>query len=80
MTIEIPEALRGREAVLRLHQFKFDIVREGGFVRCAVTGRSIPLEELKYWNAEAGEVYIDAQTAHARWVARGGKPGSGTAL
>ena len=28
----------------------FRIVRPGAFVRCAVTGAPIPLEELRYWS------------------------------
>ncbi len=27
---------------------------------CAVTGRRIPLEDLKYWSAERQEAYADA--------------------
>ena len=29
----------------------------GHFVRCAVTGASIPLDELRYWNVEKQEAY-----------------------
>jgi hypothetical protein len=30
----------------------FRVVRPGSFVRCAVTGLPIPLEELRYWIVE----------------------------
>ncbi len=33
------------------------IIRPGHFVRCAVTGASIPLDELRYWNVEKQEAY-----------------------
>ena len=29
----------------------------GAFVRCAVTGAAIPLEELKYWSVDRQEAY-----------------------
>jgi hypothetical protein len=45
----------------------FAILREGSFVRCAVTGTPIPLEELRYWSPELQEAYVDAQTASRRW-------------
>src|ERR1700738_3575043 len=37
----------------------FRVVRPGAFVRCAVTGLPIPLEELKYWSVELQEPYIN---------------------
>src|SRR3984885_16001883 len=30
----------------------FRVVRPGAFVRCAVTGVAIPLEELRYWSVD----------------------------
>ena len=38
----------------------------GGYVRCAVTGREIPLDELKYWSVELQEAYADAATSLKR--------------
>jgi hypothetical protein len=35
-------------------------VTPGAFVRCAVTCRIIPLEELRYWSVELQEAYVDA--------------------
>jgi hypothetical protein len=35
----------------------FRIVRPGAFVRCAITGQAIPLDELRYWNVERQEAY-----------------------
>ena len=43
------------------------IIRPGRFVRCAVTGNPIALEELLYWSVELQEAYADATTAHTRW-------------
>ncbi len=33
----------------------FRVVRPGAFVRCAVTGAAIPLEELRYWSVDLHE-------------------------
>ena len=45
------------EAELKYLDGDFRIVRPGAYVRCAVTGLPIPLEELKYWSVELQEAY-----------------------
>ncbi|MEM9898758.1 MAG: DUF2093 domain-containing protein, partial [Pseudomonadota bacterium] len=37
--------------------------RGGDFVRCALTGTKIPLDELKYWSVDKQEAYVDAASA-----------------
>jgi hypothetical protein len=44
------------------------ILRPGRFVRCAVTGNPIALEELRYWSVELQEAYVDATAANQRWL------------
>ena len=46
-----------KKAKLVYKQNKFDIVEEGSFVICAVSGKEIPLSELNYWNVELQEAY-----------------------
>jgi hypothetical protein len=45
------------EAELKFLDGDFRVIKPGAFVRCAVTGVPIPLEELKYWNVELQEAY-----------------------
>ena len=47
-----PSPMAG-EAEVKFLDGDFRIVRPGAFVRCAVTGVPIPLEELKYWSVES---------------------------
>jgi hypothetical protein len=35
----------------------FRVLRPGAFVRCAVTGEPIPLDELRYWSVDRQEAY-----------------------
>ena len=44
----------------------FRIVRPGAFVRCAVTGEPIPMDELRYWDVDLQEAYVDPQAKLAR--------------
>jgi hypothetical protein len=37
------------------------VLRTGTFVRCAVTGVPIPLEDLRYWNVDLQEAYASPE-------------------
>ncbi len=50
-------------AKLRYEASDFRVLSIGSHVLCAITGKAIPLDELKYWNAERQEAYIDAQAS-----------------
>jgi hypothetical protein len=45
------------EAELQYLDGEYRILRPGGFVRCAVTGAVIPLDELRYWSVDRQEPY-----------------------
>ena len=46
------------EAEVKYLDGDFRVLRPGAFVRCAVTGTPIPLEELKYWSVDLQEPYL----------------------
>jgi hypothetical protein len=46
------------EAKIEFLDGDFRIVRPGAYVRCAVTGDPIPLDELRYWNVDHQEAYV----------------------
>jgi hypothetical protein len=46
----------------------FRVIRPGHYVLCAVTGESIPLEELRYWSAERQEAYAGPEIATRRFT------------
>ncbi len=52
-----PSPMTG-EAEVKYLDGDFRVVRPGAFVRCAVTGVAIPLEELKYWSVDLQEAYV----------------------
>lgn len=54
------------EAEVRYLDGEFRILRPGGFVRCAVTGEAIPLDELRYWSVDLQEAYLDPQAVLTR--------------
>ena len=44
----------------------FRVIKPGRFVLCAVTGKPIALEELRYWSAERQEAYASPEIATRR--------------
>jgi len=47
-----------KKAKLKYNHNSFDIIEEGDYVVCAVSGREIPLERLSYWNVDLQEAYF----------------------
>jgi hypothetical protein len=56
----------GGEAELKYLDGDFRVLKPGGFVRCAVTGVPIPLEELKYWSVDRQEAYATPEAVAQR--------------
>jgi len=52
-----------RPAKIRYLDGDFQIVMPGNHVVCAVTGKVIPIEELKYWSVERQEAYVDVNAS-----------------
>ena len=59
------------EATLRYLDGDYVVLKPGSFVRCAVSGRPIPLDELTYWSVDRQEAYVDAAAAHEAFVRYG---------
>jgi hypothetical protein len=62
---------RNGEARVRYLDGDFQVLMPGTFVRCAVTGAEIPLDELKYWSVPRQEPYVDAAAALKRYQETG---------
>ena len=58
----LPQA---REARIRYLDADYQVLREGEFVRCGVTGDPIRLDHLRYWNVERQVPYRSAEVAFA---------------
>ncbi|MEE9315269.1 MAG: DUF2093 domain-containing protein [Rhizobiaceae bacterium] len=58
-----PNTTNSQIANVRYLESDFQVLAPGANVVCAITGKSIPLDELKYWSWERQEAYIDAQAS-----------------
>lgn len=57
------DAQGGQLATVRYAEADFQVLSPGNYVVCAITGKPIPLDELKYWSWQRQEAYIDAQSS-----------------
>lgn len=55
------------EAVVEFLHSDFRVVKPGAFVRCAVTGEPIALEDLRYWSVGLQEAYASTTAALTRY-------------
>ena len=56
------------EAKLRYLDGEFQVLTPGSFVRCAVSGHPIPIENLRYWSVELQEPYASAEVSLQRFL------------
>ncbi|MET0605218.1 MAG: DUF2093 domain-containing protein [Beijerinckiaceae bacterium] len=60
------------EAVIEYLDADLKVIRPGAFVRCAVSGQPIPIDQLKYWSVDLQEAYASPEAVLTR--VRRGKP------
>jgi len=67
------------EARVRYLDGEFQVLSPGEYVRCAVTGEQIPLQDLRYWSVELQEAYATPAASLQRYrellARRSGSPG-----
>ncbi|MDP8916866.1 MAG: DUF2093 domain-containing protein [Pseudomonadota bacterium] len=56
----------GSPAVLRYDTPDFEVIEPGSYVLCAVSGRRIALQALRYWSPELQEAYAGPEEVLAR--------------
>jgi len=54
-------------AIVHYGDGELAILKPGRYVICAVSGKRIPLEALRYWNPKLQEAYAGAAEALQRW-------------
>jgi hypothetical protein len=57
----------GEIALVRYGDGEIMVLRPGRYVICAVTGKKIPLEALRYWSPGLQEAYAGPAQALQRW-------------
>ena len=55
------------KAKLKFNSNNFEIIEQGEYVDCAISGKNIPLNQLTYWNVELQEAYFSVKEAQQRY-------------
>ena len=55
------------KAKIKFNPNNFEIIEEGDYVVCSVSGKNIPLNQLTYWNVELKEAYFSPKEAQQRY-------------
>ncbi|HHG89078.1 MAG TPA: DUF2093 domain-containing protein [Devosia sp.] len=56
------------EAKIRYMDADYVVISPGTFVRCAVTGKIIAIDDLKYWSVDRQEAYVDVSAAYKAYL------------
>ena len=56
-----------KKAKLLFKNNYFEIIEDGSYVLCAITGKEIKLQNLNYWNVDLQEAYYSAKEANERF-------------
>ena len=59
--------MNGNKAKLKFSPNNVEIVEQGDYVDCAISGKNIPLNQLAYWNVELQEAYFSPKEAQQRY-------------
>ena len=58
--------LKKKAKLIFKHNY-FEIIEEGDYVLCAITGKEILLKNLNYWNVELQEAYLSPKEVNERF-------------
>ncbi len=56
-----------KKAKLVFKHNSFEIIEEGDYVLCSISGKKIPLKDLNYWNVDLQEAYFSSKEADLRY-------------
>ena len=56
-----------KKAKLIFKHNSFEIIEEGDYVLCSISGKKILLKDLNYWNVDLQEAYFSSKEADLRY-------------
>mgnify|MGYP003389390883 CR=1 FL=1 len=55
------------KAKIKFSPNNFEIIKDGDYVVCSVSGKNIDVNQLTYWNVELQEAYFSPKEAQQRY-------------
>ena len=59
--------MRKKKAKLVFKHNSFEIIEDGDYVLCAISGQKISLNDLNYWNVDLQEAYYSPKEVNERY-------------
>ncbi len=59
-----------KKAKLIFKHNSFEIVEEGDYVLCAISGKEIPLQNLNYWDVDLQEAYFSSIEVNKKFLSK----------
>ena len=59
--------MKKKKAKLLFKHNYFDIIEDGDYVLCAVSGKEISLNDLNYWNVDLQEAYFSPKEVNEKF-------------
>ena len=59
--------MNGKKAKLKFGPNTFEIIEDGDYVECAVSGKKIPIKDLLYWNVDLQEAYFSPKEVKIKY-------------
>ena len=59
--------MRKKKAKLVFKHNYFEIIEDGDYILCAVSGKEIQLKNLTYWNVDLQEAYYSPKEVNIRY-------------
>ena len=56
-----------KKAKLKFGPNTFEIIEDGDYVECAVSGKKIPIKDLLYWNVDLQEAYFSPKEVKIKY-------------
>ncbi len=56
-----------KKAKLNFKHNYFEIIEDGDYVLCSITGKEIMLQDLNYWNVDLQEAYFSPKEVNERF-------------
>ena len=59
--------MNNNKAKLKFGPNTFEIIQDGDYVECAVSGKKIPIKDLLYWNVDLQEAYFSPKEVKIKY-------------
>ena len=57
------KSIDDKMALLKYRKGEFDVIHDGQYVLCSISGKKIEISDIKYWSVDKQEAYVSPEFA-----------------